>query len=719
MSRIAIRKSLRAKPRSAFLDRSLDRRTRLWILRILVPLQGHRKFIDKDCFRDDELAHALGLGAWVDMGEEDFDPKAILTILREQHQEAEQQRVEQVEDDGPLRHNLDRLAPLMGLTPAEQTILEFTALQANHSLLGDTMDFLGGALSPSRLYRVLGALLDHTATDIQAALSSKGRLIRSGLLAVSWSMGSKYDKSSFSFVSDRFAAALISQDAEPIELLEGVVSTPPAPELTLGDYAHVQPWLNTLIPYLRQVLAHRRHGVNVLLHGRPGTGKTQLSRLLSQILDASPFEVCLEDEDGDAIGGDERLRAYRTAQCVFARSFRPMLVFDEAEDVFAGAGRFLRSHLGTKTQISKAWINRLLEENPVPTLWISNSVSCIDPAYLRRFDLVIEVPVPSRRQRAELIESAVGDLLTPRAKARLSAIEQLPPALLTRAVDVVQLAQSDPAGVALHADADAGAGAVIERLIGGTLKACGQAALLRASAADLTDTYDPALSCADADLSSLVQGLARTGSARLCLYGPPGTGKTAWAQWLARSLDKPLLLRRASDLLSKWVGESEQLIAEAFESALQDDAILLIDEVDSFLQDRRDARQSWEITQVNEMLTQMEAFAGIFIASTNLMSNLDAAALRRFDLKVQFHYLKRDQARALYQRHSEAMGLSNPGESEWRVLDGLHMLTPGDFAVVARQHRFEPFEDHEGVLGALRAEVALKPGARQRGMGFV
>lgn len=715
MSTIAVRKKARTRTRSALLERSLDHLTRLWILRILVPLQGHRKFIGKDGFRDDELAHSLGLGAWADMDEEDFDPRAVLKILREQHREAEQQRTAWRGDDGPLRSNLDRLSPLMGLTPAEQTILEFTALQANHSLLGEAMEFLGSSLSPSRLYHVLGSLLDHAAADIQAALSSKGRLVRSGLLSVSWSLGSKYDKSSFSFVSDRFAATLISRDAEPIELLEGVVYTPPAPELTLDDYRHVRPWLDTLIPYLRQALAQRRQGVNVLLHGRPGTGKTQLSRLLAQILDASLFDICIEDEDGDAIGGDGRLRAYRTAQSVFARSLRPLLVFDEAEDVFSGAGRFLPSFGGAKTQISKAWINRLLEENPVPTLWISNSVSCIDPAYLRRFDLVIEIPVPARRQRAELIESAVGDLLTTRAKARLSAIEQLPPALLTRAVDVVHLAQSDPAGAAAHADT----GAVIERLIGGTLKACGQDALLRASAAELPDTYDPTLSCADEDLPSLAQGLARVGSARLCLYGPPGTGKAAWAQWLARELDKPLLVRRASDLLSMWVGESEKRIAEAFESALRDGAILLIDEVDSFLQDRRDARQSWEITQVNEMLTQMEAFAGIFIASTNLMDNLDAAALRRFDLKVQFQYLKQDQARALYQRHSESMRLSNPGESVWRVLDGLHMLAPGDFAVVARQHRFRPFEDHVGVLEALRAEVALKPGVGKRGMGFV
>ena len=59
-------------------------------------------------------------------------------------------------------------------------------------------------------------------------------------------------------------------------------------------------------------------------------------------------------------------------------------------------------------------------------------------------------------------------------------------------------------------------------------------------------------------------------------------------------------------------------------------AILLIDEVDSFLQDRRHAQRSWELSGVNEMLTQMESYQGVFIGSTNLMSSLDSAALRRF-----------------------------------------------------------------------------------------
>jgi len=69
MSRTAPRKNSRSRTRSLVLDRTLDHQTRLWMLRILVPLQGHRKFIDKTSLYDDDIARALGLDDWVDRDE--------------------------------------------------------------------------------------------------------------------------------------------------------------------------------------------------------------------------------------------------------------------------------------------------------------------------------------------------------------------------------------------------------------------------------------------------------------------------------------------------------------------------------------------------------------------------------------------------------------------------------------------------------------------------
>ena len=119
------------------------------------------------------------------------------------------------------------------------------------------------------------------------------------------------------------------------------------------------------------------------------------------------------------------------------------------------------------------------------------------------------------------------------------------------------------------------------------------------------------------------------------------------------------MVRRASDLLSCWVGATEQNIARAFEEARKDDAVLLIDEADSFLQDRRGAGHSWEVTQVNEVLTQMENFEGVFIATTNLIKTLDQAALRRFDMKLLFKPLTARQSRELFLRHAATLGIAD------------------------------------------------------------
>ena len=204
----------------------------------------------------------------------------------------------------------------------------------------------------------------------------------------------------------------------------------------------------------------------------------------------------------------------------------------------------------------------------------------------------------------------------------------------------------------------------------------------------------------------------------LILWGPPGTGKTAFARWLADRIGIPLYTKRASDLISMWLGETEQNIARAFKQATDDGALLLIDEVDSFLQDRRNAQRSWEVSQVNELLIQMETFNGIFIASTNLMDSLDQAALRRFDLKVKFGFLKKDQAETLFLKHCEAAGFQEPGPVLRNRLRSMDRLTPGDFAAVLRQNRFKALHGPEAMLAALEAEASLKEGAKGT-IGFI
>jgi SpoVK/Ycf46/Vps4 family AAA+-type ATPase len=223
------------------------------------------------------------------------------------------------------------------------------------------------------------------------------------------------------------------------------------------------------------------------------------------------------------------------------------------------------------------------------------------------------------------------------------------------------------------------------------------------------------------ELPRIVEALRARGHGTLCFYGPPGTGKTALAEHIARSLDRPLLVKQASDLVSKFVGETEQNMAAMFREAESERAVLLLDEADSFLQDRRGAQRTYEVTEVNEMLQQMERYRGVFVCTTNLLDRIDQAALRRFTFKIRFRPLTATQREAMFV--TEALGgdagaLTPAMQARLARLD---QLCPGDFAAVKRQvdilaTDFAPDE----FLEQLEAEHRIKPEVREaRQVGFL
>jgi SpoVK/Ycf46/Vps4 family AAA+-type ATPase len=508
------------------------------------------------------------------------------------------------------------------------------------------------------------------------------------------------------FFSTEVAEGLTCEAYDPSRIIAAMgVTASEAPLLSVEDYPHLMPELTLLLDYLRKMVSCGKRGVNILLHGEPGTGKTQLTRVIASELGVPAFDFVTYDKDGDPKHTLERLISVRVAESFF-RDSPALFVFDEFEDILtpSAQGRGLANE-------RKGWFNRMLETNVRPIFWLSNSIHHLDAAFCRRFDFILEVPVPPRSRRVSILRNYAGQHLSAQMIHRLAEVEALAPAVVARVTGVFDVVKEK-----ISPDERDEAFA---RMLGTVLKAQGHSIPpLTADEILPTDVYDTSCLNTGEDLAKITRMLRSHPHARLCLHGPPGTGKTAFGHWLAREIDRPLHLKRASDLLSPLVGGTEMQIAKTFEKALHDDAILMIDEVDSFLQDRAKSMRSWEVTQVNELLTRMETFNGVFIATTNRLEHLDAASLRRFDLKLRFDYLHVHQIGELLRAWCRSLGIALPEDEHLAMIDSMERVTPGDFASAARRHRFHPFANAGELLLALIDESAMKNESARR-IGFL
>lgn len=600
--------------------------------------------------------------------------------------------------EGVLFANVELLGKRLGLSRLERDLVVVATLMQVEDLWSESFKALG-LLSTPRLTRVLSTVLEAEPRNVRAALHREGRLTQTGLVVRS--------TRSACYGTPLTATPILSRlawdDYESFEALSRLWFSKSEPA-ALGpeDYAHLAEELGVLEPLLTGALRARSSGVNVLVHGEPGTGKTELARALGPSLGADLFEVLVDPERDVAAG---RLGAYRVAQAILREGGNALVLFDEVEDVFPTTEQSGGDHRGRPT---KADMVTMLEKNPVPTIWISNSVRQIDPAFRRRFDFVLELRRPPRAVRRRIVEKYAAPLgVRGEWMDRVASDERLQPAHVQRAVRVASMVR----------DVRPPEHAAVETCLDRVLES--QCAILfqgkrKRLLGDSACAYDLSLVNSSTDLEETVAGLSRRRAGTLCLHGNPGTGKTAFAAHLAERLGMPLSARRASDLMSCWVGDTEKRIAEMFEDARREGSVLLLDEADTFLQDRSTAVRSWEVSQVNELLVQMEAFDGIFVCATNRLEALDPASLRRFALKIRFDPLTASQRRRMF----EAATGTSLCEARARSLDALEGLTAGDFAAAARRLTLLGREaDAASLLQSLREEREVRTGPAGR-MGF-
>ncbi|MDH0450857.1 AAA family ATPase [Shewanella sp. GD04112] len=643
---------------------------------------------------DDENVTSSVLGALTGESVEPFMRVSLDEVLvKLQSKDRAPQNTEMV------HHNALFLCQLFGLMPQMQSVVEFMIVMNANAGLKELTDSLVDAD-----FGVLERMLQAKAKlDLEIILSQLAVFERYQLI----SDASLDDPSQLIMPTALVSILVKCKLTSAVDFLAPMLSKSPEAQFDLSQFAHVN--TDLLAKYLTAITKAPIVGVNILLYGKAGTGKTELARTLAKTVKRSLLEVKSEQlienryRSNSSYGKATTLRLahLNLLQGLLSGSEDSLLLVDECEALFLQADE----------QYSKERVMQALEQNRVPAIWITNHVDLLEPSFIRRFKLVMEVPVPDEPFAYAIQQQLLTSL-------KVSEDYRL---LLAEKPNVTPAMVGNAAHVAMTLKLKGGkAESIVDEVIEATLEACGEETPPPKYQGELA--FDSSMFSFKHNGSSTTEVLASINHAvehalpiRVMLSGPTGTGKTAWVHHLAQMHGYELMHIKCSDVLSKYVGDSEQNVARLFRQAHKQQKLMLIDEVDSLLSKRDSAHALYEVQLVNELLSQLECNTMPVFAATNALASIDSAVMRRFDVKLECDYLNSEQRQALYK---QVFGVKRLTNQEISTLNTLNQLTPGDFAILARRQRFEPKRDHRATaLVLLTAENNRKQG--QPRIGFI
>ena len=457
----------------------------------------------------------------------------------------------------------------------------------------------------------------------------------------------------------------------------------------------------------------------VLLYGPPGTGKTLIAKALAKESGASFHSINGPEIYGKYYGeSEEQLRE------VFerAKSTAPSIIFIDEIDSLAPKRDNVYGELEKRivAQLLTLMDGMSSDRNDVVVIAATNREDAIDPALRRpgRFDREIEIGVPDKNGRSEILgvhlrgmpladdvdieklaastQGFVGADLA--SLAREAAMK-----CLSRHKHLIDMNSDIPAVIDMKvtmkdfsdALADIEPSAMREITIDVPDVSWEDIGGLESIKREIREVFVPAEERKD------YQRLGIRSPKGVLLYGPPGTGKTMIAKAAANESGANFICINGPEIASKWLGESEKAIREAFKKAKQiAPCILFFDEFDAIAPKRgmSETNAPWEKV-VNQLLTSMDGVEDLtnvtVMAATNRPDMIDPALLRpgRFDKKIYIGVPDRDARAEILRLHSRDMPLKDVDIGY--LADRTDGFVGADLAELCREAGMEAYnEDH-------------------------
>jgi SpoVK/Ycf46/Vps4 family AAA+-type ATPase len=428
------------------------------------------------------------------------------------------------------------------------------------------------------------------------------------------------------------------------------------------------PEYNYIKNILKEALKTKQKGINILLYGKPGTGKTEMAKTLIKETKANGYDISDNNKTlykSFRSDTNDKNAQFFAIKYMLKNSSNNVILYDEAEDFF---------RLKDITDRAKSSVNEILEDNETPIIWTTNSLDNLEQSYFRRFTYVCNIDFMSKNIYLKIYKNILKNY-------RLKFNKKLFDLCFENKVSLGILKKVfNNAKLTNNQNID-----LIIQDLKNTFKS--QKIIFKEQKSDIKryKEFDPALLNTSDNLNEFCKKMQKNKRLdfSLLLHGVSGSGKSYFAEYLAKQLELPIIKKKASDLESCWVGVTEQNIAEAFKEAREEKALLIIDEGDHFISDRTKHMRSWETSRTEEMLQQLEAHPYPVVFTTNLMENIDKAAIRRFTYKIKFDYLTLNQVIIAWKDYFPNAKL--PKEIH------LSRLCPGDFATVYKKAEFENY----------------------------